>query len=148
MKEYVLFATGCALASSFASPLSVVSESGTGDEEEEGEGEGWKVTSQPHVLRKSCSDAGPSEGRSKQLSFLILEDSKAKGEGRGSGLRLKIVWDWMRDMAVGKEEGRERVRERGEGSYEWNEKMVGEWEEGEGEVVRSLEDVVEGAGKL
>jgi hypothetical protein len=148
VREYVGFAMGCALAANFAT------EPELHDQEVEERAEGWHITSQPHVLRKTLgSPEGGPEGRSKQLSFLVLDSSSGKSTGNPkTGLILKLVWDWMRDTSLsgngnGNKE-KERLREKGEGSYEWNEKSFAEWEDGEGEIVRSLDDVVEAAGKF
>lgn len=142
VEEYILYATSCALASSFATHLSPqeddevpVSTPGK---------EGWHLIAQPNVLRKVFQG-----GKGKHFIFAFENSEKGKA-GKGKGLRLRVGWDWMRHDGVGvdaerlKDPGR---RLRAEGVYEWKGKAEGSWnEEGEGEVVRSLEEVVEGAG--
>lgn len=135
-EDYLLFAVGCALTASFA----------TGSEEESEEG--WQATVHPYILRKRLGDVG----RSKQLQFRVV-----KGEVKGGieELRVKVRWEWMGDEAGAL---KERKSGMGEGAHEWvgkigagSEEQVrgrGEWDDGEGEVVRSMKEVVEEAGKV
>ncbi|KAG9237639.1 subunit 17 of mediator complex-domain-containing protein [Amylocarpus encephaloides] len=137
VKEYILHATSCALAADHTSRSpsdNEIHKSAPGKS-------GWHLVVQPNVLRKIFEG-----GKGKHLGFHF--DRK-----EGSGLRFRVVWDWMRfdlnddsNIMLGKEE--ERIR--GEGVYEWRSKRRQggkEWEDGEGEVVRSLGDVIEGAGR-
>jgi hypothetical protein len=152
VEDYVLFAAGCALASSFAPPAPSLnlSPSNTPDLSPENE---WQQTVQPYILRKRFLELG----KSKQLSFQVIKSTQsapsthsAKGK-KEETLRVKIRWEWIGD-AAGK---KARRVSNGEGSYEWVESIGGngkengkaKWDDGEGEVVRALRDVVEEAGR-
>lgn len=96
--------------------------------------EGWHLIAKPNVMRKVFQG-----GKGKHFVF-ACEKTGVKG------LKLRVGWDWMRHEGFGVGGGDER-RLKDEGVYEWKVRKAGEsWDEGEGEVVRSLADVVEGAG--
>lgn len=99
--------------------------------------EGWQRTVQPNVLRK-VFDGQKGMGRSKQIAFIVKED----GEG---GVRVGLMWEWMGDTRDTGSEEQKRLR--GEGVYAWKEGGLKISDDGEGEIVRRLEDVVEEAGR-
>jgi mediator of RNA polymerase II transcription subunit 17 len=123
VEDYVLFAVSCAIASHFT----VSSDTDNTD--------GWQATVQPYVLRKRFSTVG----RNKQLAF-IVQKVEAKGN-REEHLKVIANWEWLG----------EGPQLKGEGSYEWIQKIGGEsdskWGSGEGEVIRTLAEIVEQAGR-
>jgi len=130
LREYILYATSCFLASTFSEPQT-----------EDEDAEGWVQTIQQNILRKRFA----KEKKSRQMSISLLPvAAKAK-----QGIRMKVMWEWMKGdtsgfrLKTGDEIG---VEGKGNGSHQWV-----AWEGGdEGEVVvveRSLRDVVESAGK-
>ncbi|CAG8957701.1 hypothetical protein HYFRA_00000036 [Hymenoscyphus fraxineus] len=142
VEEYVLYATSCALASSLATTLSPVdddeiSSSAPGKD-------GWHAMPRPNILKKVFEG-----GKVKHLTFKL--DNPEKGSGL-KHMRLSVAWDWelaVVDGSDGKESRRSVTKAEGEGIYEWKTKKTGtSWNDGEGEVARSLTDVVEAAGKL
>lgn len=147
VEDYVLFATGVALASSFA-PSSTPITPPPGELEKDETNEGWQNTVQPYILRKRFRE----KGKSKQLSFQVLKSSigasRVGGDKEdGELLTVKVRWEWIGDAAARKD----RKVGQGEGTYEWTEKIGGKKgdksEGGEGEVVKSLKDVIEEAAK-
>ncbi|KAF4632760.1 hypothetical protein G7Y89_g5361 [Cudoniella acicularis] len=140
VEEYILYTTSCALASHFSS----LSKQDGGETDKSAPGkDGWYATAQPTVLRKMFKG-----GKGKQLIFDAnrLED--------GTGCRLTVAWDWMRHENFGDDPSRAHTEKdtkiTGEGSHEWLDKgksADGMWDDGEGEVVRTLGDMVETAGK-
>ncbi|CAG8978181.1 hypothetical protein HYALB_00013172 [Hymenoscyphus albidus] len=142
VEEYVLYATSCALASSLATTLSPldddeVSSSAPGKD-------GWYAMPRPNILKKVFEG-----GKVKHLTFKL--DNPEKGSGM-KHMRLSVAWDWELagvDGSDGKEGRRSVKKAEGEGIYEWKTKKTGtSWNDGEGEVARSLADVIEAAGKL
>jgi mediator of RNA polymerase II transcription subunit 17, fungi type len=130
LREYILYATSCFLASTFSEPQT-----------EDEDAEGWVQTIQQNILRKRFA----KEKKSRQMSISLLPvAAKAK-----LGIRMKVMWEWMKGdtsgfrLKTGDEIG---VEGKGNGIHQWV-----SWEGGdEGEVVvveRSLRDVVESAGK-
>jgi len=130
LREYILYATSCFLASTFSEPQT-----------EDEDAEGWVQTIQQNILRKRFA----KEKKSRQMSISLLPvTSKAK-----EGIRLKVMWEWMKGdtsgfrLKAGDEIGGQG---KGNGSHQWV-----AWEGGdESEVVvvkRSLKDVVGSAGK-
>jgi mediator of RNA polymerase II transcription subunit 17 len=130
LREYILYATSCFLASTFSEPQT-----------EDEDAEGWVQTIQQNILRKRFA----KEKKSRQMS-ISLQPVTAKAK---QGIRMKVMWEWMKGdtsgfrLKAGDEIG-------GEGKGNWSHQWV-VWEGGdEGEVVvveRSLRDVVESAGK-
>lgn len=102
---------------------------------------GWVLTAQPNVLRKVFQG-----GKSKQFIFKVSnKDTK--------GCKVRVAWNWMRHDYFGIDKDGLGVKEvkriGGEGMYEWNSKLgSSDSQGGEGEVVRSLADVIESAGVL
>lgn len=151
--DYILFATSCALAGSFASPPTKVPEGENGA----GGAARWEATTRPHVLRRVQGQTG--QGKSKHLSF-SLEDFTASQK---KGLRLRVSWEWMggvlEHMPGGLDSrspgaGRGKKVVKGEGFYEWvllegESQVVGRGMAGEGGAwvegvpVKSLKEVVE-----
>jgi hypothetical protein len=130
LREYILYATSCFLASTFSEP-----------QIEDEDAEGWVQTIQQNILRKHFA----KEKKSRQMSISLLPvTAKAK-----DGIRLKVMWEWMKGdtsgfrLKTGDEIGGEG---KGIGSHQWV-----AWEGGdESEMVvmeRSLREVVESAGK-
>ncbi|RDL41560.1 uncharacterized protein BP5553_01539 [Venustampulla echinocandica] len=138
VEEYILYATSCALASNIISISEQQSETEETDLSKNGKA-GWHLTAQPNVLRKVFKG-----GKGKQfISSVNNED--------GKGCKVRVAWNWMRHDFYGiDKEGLGAEEERritGEGMYEWNSRLGNSaWAGGEGEVVRSLVDVVESAG--
>ena len=147
VEDYILFAVGCALASSFTPNLTFPST--PPKEHQDEETNAWQQAVQPYILRRRV----PGTGRSKQLAFQVLKSTSLRGQSqiKEHALRLKVHWEWLGDPWA-KDKRRNKL-EGGEGSYEWVEKMdrspkvTPNWNDGEGEVVRSLGDVVEEAGR-
>ncbi len=131
VEEYVLHATSCALASSFSRPV-----------DQKGDGVTWEETSLANNLR--IADADKIVGRGKELSF--------QAETENNTVKLRVTWKYTNSV-FGFESNVIDAKDfkMGEGSYEW--KINGDatnslgWEQGEGEVIRSLREVVEEAGR-
>ncbi|RDW66787.1 hypothetical protein BP5796_09536 [Coleophoma crateriformis] len=122
VKDFVYWVVSCGLATAF------VAENGDETSIEAAGKLGWYATSQANVLRKSFE----GKGRSKQLCFDVKE-----------GEKLEVRWEWLNGANTGKAT---RKLMPGEGLYNWQCKNLhvnGEIEE----VVKSLDDVVEEAGK-
>lgn len=156
VKEFLLYATACALAIEFAADTKVKrNDSGENNEKEEawvGDAnayldenceiletaidrpgkEGWYRTIQGNVLRKSYKGMG----KCKQLCFDIVESN--------GHFTVVLRWEWMTDAVNGE---RERRLTAGEGRYEWSGNGSINFGDGEGEMVRTLEEVVEEAGR-
>ena len=131
MEEYILFATSCALASSFTRPLDQIGEANT-----------WEPTTAADILRKPNNE--DTDGRGKQLFFQaeVLTDI----------VKLRVKWEQMNSVSgYGNTPSSGKGSKKGEGSYEWKANGISSkslnWDDGEGEVVRSLQDVVEEAGR-
>jgi hypothetical protein len=132
VQEYILYATSCALITSLVD--TVGSNTSTSSM-----AYGWEPTIQANVIQKT--DAENIENSTKQLSLTLLKD---KGV-----VVARVRWG-SRSMDFGESlngSGKE-VR-----MYEWKAKESeantnGDWENGEGELVRSLTDVVREAGKI
>ena len=132
VEEYVLFATSCALASSFTRPL-----------DQRGEANTWGPTTAADILRKPNKE--DADGRGKQLFFEaeLLKDTA----------KLRVKWEHMSSVpGYGITPSSRKGPKKGEGLYEWKANGISSkslnWNDGEGEVVRSLQDVVEEAGRL
>ncbi|KAH8816820.1 subunit 17 of mediator complex-domain-containing protein [Xylogone sp. PMI_703] len=120
VKDYVLYAVSCALASSF------VLDTEKSKNAKEGL-RGWQPTSQGNVLRKTFE----GRGKCKQFYFDVYPDKEDKER-----VTLRVNWEWS---SVGDStEGREKNR-KGEGRYAWKSGK-------EGEKTKSIEEVVEEAG--
>ena len=128
VEEYILYATSCALASSFAKSF-----------DQNQDGDAWQATVAADILRKPGYD-----GRGKQLFFQteFLRDTA----------KLRVRWESLNDLPdYGNASGNGKSAKKGGGSYEW--KATGKysktsnWDDGEGEVVRTLQEVVEDAGR-
>lgn len=127
----MLYATSCALASSFARPT-----------EQDTDVDTWESTIAADILRKESADG--ADGHSKQLLF---QTEVEKGI-----TKLRVKWEYMSAIpGYGSNSPMSRKGpKKGEGVYEW--KASGgskklDWDDGEGEVVRSLREVVEEAGR-
>jgi mediator of RNA polymerase II transcription subunit 17 len=165
--DYILFATSCALASSFTS--AVYSHEKTTTEEKLTQPPRWESTTRPHMIRLSPAyQEAPRQAKSKQLSFSLSPFSSPESEGSKGGLKLRVAWEWIGDVvehsstgsnALDSETAPEWKAANGEGFYEWSvlqgkSAVVGRgaagekdtW--GEGAPIKSLEDVVEIAGRL
>ncbi|KAH6674895.1 subunit 17 of mediator complex-domain-containing protein [Halenospora varia] len=148
VEEYICYATSCALASHFSSQPTDEGLPVESEKLSEGK-EGWYATAQANVLRKIFQG-----GKGKQLIFDI-KNKKSKDAGKGKGVKLRVGWDFMRHENFGVDVKRAHTEKDrkigGEGVYEWSgggkDDMEKMWDDGEGEVVRSLGEVVEGAGK-
>jgi mediator of RNA polymerase II transcription subunit 17 len=134
LREYILYATSCFLACSYSQPQ-------IADEDPKG----WTQTIQPNILRKRFA----KEKKSRQLSISLLPlASKAK-----QGIKLKVMWEWIKgDTSSFRLKAEDEMSEENRnGTHQWVawDDMDGtkEWGEGEAMVERSLEDVVESAGK-
>ncbi|EHL00706.1 hypothetical protein M7I_3337 [Glarea lozoyensis 74030] len=135
--EYVFYATTSVLSASIAKTLYPLE----GEETPKSSrgSEGWHLTIQPNVLRKNFEG-----GTAKQMIVDVSDHPK-------KGIRLRVGWDWMRLDPFGTSTGKALDQERkskGEGVYEWRVKRKEPSEGGLEEVVRSLDDVVEQAGKM
>jgi hypothetical protein len=132
VEEYVFFATSCALASLFTSS--------------DPDDSGWVRTAQPNVLRKLFQG-----GRAKQLVFNVSR-IKTSTKGVKGNCMLSVAWEWMRhdawsigseNMLKHKEAAAFGDQRKEQGVYEW--RYVAWWDDGEGEVVKELENLVRDA---
>jgi mediator of RNA polymerase II transcription subunit 17, fungi type len=172
LTDYIHYFAACAIASSISTVPS--NENKEGSDEMEADSGHWHQTPHPTTLRTTVPRS-PTSGsklpKTKQLSISIHPLTAPDK----SGLRLRAQWEWsgkeqegsragerkssfgfpvlMEDVQGQVEENenmRKAVRGQGEGVYDWfawegdNGKA---WDDGEGEVVRSLESVVDEAGK-
>jgi mediator of RNA polymerase II transcription subunit 17 len=136
VEEYILYATSCALGSSFTRPFDP-NKSGYSDASE---ADAWQLTTQPNILRKAGKGDGDVAGKSKQL---IFQTQMVNGTAK-----VQVKWEFISTNAdyppiLGKARGAKK----GEGMYEWRangnaSNGLGNWDEGEGEVIRSLDEVV------
>jgi len=135
VEDYLLFATSCALASCFES-------AGNTNQTLDGLEAGWRPTIQPHILRKRFG----ALGKTKQLVFAVRRSEGRNG--REGILKCRTRWEWVGENGIS--QGREQTS-KGEGKYEWVERIGGNqkegWGDGEGEVIRQMREVVEDAGK-
>jgi hypothetical protein len=110
--------------------------------DQKGDGVTWEETSLANNLR--IADADKIVGRGKELSF--------QAETENNTVKLRVTWKYTNSV-FGFESNVIDAKDfkMGEGSYEW--KINGDatnslgWEQGEGEVIRSLREVVEEAGR-
>ena len=132
VEEYVLYATSCALAASVSQPL---------DQIPEGEPGLWEPTISADTLRKVYRD--DIVGRGKQLIFQMHFD---KGTAK-----LQVKWENGSSLGYGTDLSNDKSSKKREGTYEWKSSGDGpktpHWEDGEGELIRSLEEVIEEAGR-
>lgn len=144
VEDYVLFATGCALTSLFSPPSSPVTPLFISEHEGEEVTDTWQPTVQPYILRKRFRTLR----KSKQLSFRVVKSPNAAAGGPDELLRVRTRWEWIGDVAA-----KDRKIDKAEGSYEWQKRIGGKekggskWDDGEGEVIRTLREVVEEAGR-
>jgi mediator of RNA polymerase II transcription subunit 17 len=129
---YLFFATSCALASLYTSP--------------DTEDSGWVRTMQPNVLRKLYTG-----GKAKQLVFDVSR-IKTGNKGVKGNCMLTVAWEWMRHdvWSVGTEQKHDEAaafgdKRKEQGTYEWRHVATWNNEEGEGEVVKPLDNVVKDA---
>jgi mediator of RNA polymerase II transcription subunit 17 len=131
-EEYVLYATSCALASSFTQSVDQNDDAGS-----------WEPTVASDILRKPSADGAGGNG--KQLLF--------QAEFMKGIAKLRVRWEHVSVIhGYGNNtpsNGNGAKKE--EGMYEWkssgSSSKKSDWEDGEGEVVRSLQDVVDEAGR-
>jgi mediator of RNA polymerase II transcription subunit 17 len=146
-REYLLFATSCALAYLSTGPLAP------------GSSLAWEGTARPYVLRL-VSSSGIDVGNAKQLAFSV--DLLDEGDGR-RGLEVTVAWERTSEVRGNSFEelaeegaGTEQKVNKGEGWYKWFLKegkvegrgvagVRGTW--GTGEAVKGLREVVEIAAK-
>jgi hypothetical protein len=125
VEEYVLYATSCALASSFGGSL----DAGT-----------WEPTTSADTLRKVNAD--DVAGTGKQLAF--------QASLKKDAAVLRVKWEHS-SLPAYRTNLNDNDSRKGGGSYEWKAKAKtrkgAEWEDGEDEVIRSVRDVVAEAGR-
>ena len=130
VEEYVLYATSCILASSCAQPLGHA-----------GKGATWEPTVSANILRKINAD--DTTGRGKQLSFLM--------DFKNGVAKLEVKWQHSSTLGYESDVSGGKGFQMGEGSYEWktghDAPKSSVWGDEEDEVTRSLQEVVEEAGR-
>jgi hypothetical protein len=143
LQNYIHYAVACGLAFT-------VSSKPAGDgpvlSSLMGSMEGWQITAQPNVLRKTL----PTQ-QTKQLAISILsEHQRAK---------IRVAWELTKsDIVLDNENSLEKklgdarkgsngATKRGDGWFEWTDLRSESWDDNEGEVVESLMQIVEAAGK-
>ena len=131
VEEYVLFATSCAIASTFTQSSSLIGEAAT-----------WQPTIAADVLRSSSTSDASRRGKQLWFHTEVQKDTA----------KLRTKWEYMSSVAgYGGNQSSGKVSKKERGSYEWKSDSTSskrqDWEDGEGEVVRSLYDVVEDAGR-
>lgn len=153
LRNYITFATSCGLASAM---VSIDAPKNTVPPDHNtlfNATAGWQRTSQPNMLKIAL----PSQ-KSKQLAIYVnTTDSNAAEHN----VTIRAAWEWadvdvfvMKDDKQAKTilknfrfEKPEAKAEIGEGIYEWTSREVGKWDDDMGEVVRSLEQIMDAAGK-
>ena len=131
-EEYVLYATSCALASSFTQSVDQNYDAGS-----------WEPTIASDILRKPSADG--ASGNGKQLLF---QTEFMKGTAK-----LRVRWEHMSVIPGygNNTPSSGNGAKKGEGMYEWKSSGISskksDWEDGEGEVVRSLQDVLDEASR-
>jgi mediator of RNA polymerase II transcription subunit 17 len=167
LRDYIHYFTACAIGTSISKVPSISEDSGLENENFVEQAGQWHQTPQPTTLRTTIPPSNRSKlPKTKQLCISIQRlTSPTK-----SGLRLRALWEWsgkeQEGSAIGgrkssfgfpvlmeavhEKKNKETVRFKGEGVYDWvawdgEEGKV--WDDGEGEVVRTLESVVADACK-
>lgn len=172
LTDYIHYFAACVIATSISTASS--NENEDDSEQVEAESGHWHQTPHPTTLRTSVP-ASPTTGsklpKTKQLAISI-QGLTATDK---SGLRLRAQWEWsgkepdgskmdvrrssfgfptlMEDVqgqVKAEEDIVKVVKGQGEGLYDWfawEGEQGKEWDDGEGEVFRSLESVVDDAGK-
>ena len=168
LRDYIQYFTACAIATSIAT---IPSSPDLDEASTETHGK-WHQTPHPTTLRTivPASTTGTKLPKTKQLSISIEPITS----GTKNGIKLRAYWEWTgkeqqegtrtgeRKSSFGfpvllddvqkalKEDDKKPKRALGEGVYDWVawEKESGkEWDDGEGEVFRTLESVVAEAGQ-
>jgi mediator of RNA polymerase II transcription subunit 17 len=169
LRDYIHYFTACAVATSIAT---IPSSSEIDEADIESQAGQWHQTPHPTTLRTVLltSTAGSKIPKTKQLSISVQPLTSRKK----SGIRLRAYWEWngkeqqevtviderkssfgfpvlLEDVQMSpKEDSKNLRRGLGEGVYDWVawEKESGKlWDDGEGEVFRTLESVLADAGK-
>ncbi len=167
LRDYIDYFTACAIATSISNDPSFSEQSEFENENVTGQARRWDRTATPTTLRTTIPQPDGSKiPRIRQLSVTTLRVNTPTK----SGLRLRALWEWsgkdhegtapggrkssfgfpvlMEEVQEGKKY--EVMRIKGEGIYDWfawdGEEGRG-WDDGEGEVVRSLASVVGDDGK-
>lgn len=171
LRDYIHYFTACAIASSIASipPSALVDNANV-----EAQAGHWHLTPHPTTLRTilpASSDASKLP-KTKQL-LISIQTLTSLGK---SGIRFRAQWEWngkeqegtgigerktgfgspglmddvQKALKEDSKDNKKQKRRQGEGVYDWIawEKESGEgWDDGEGEVFRTLDSVVADAGK-
>jgi mediator of RNA polymerase II transcription subunit 17 len=143
LQNYIHYAVACGLAFT-------VSSKPAGDgpvlSSLMGSMEGWQITAQPNVLRKTL----PTQ-QTKQLAISILSERQRA--------KIRVAWELTKsDIVLDNENSLEKklgearkgsngATKRGDGWFEWTDLRSESWDDNEGEVVESLMQIVEAAGK-
>ncbi|KAH8793791.1 subunit 17 of mediator complex-domain-containing protein [Hyaloscypha sp. PMI_1271] len=171
LRDYIYYFTACAIATSIST---IPSGLGIDDANVEAEAGHWRQTPHPMTLRMTLpNSATPSKLPSTKQLSISIQPLALRGR---AGIRLRAHWEWngteqegtgtsgrkssfgypvlMEDVQKALKEdseaGKKLKRGKGEDVYDWVawEKESGkDWDDGEGEVFRTLESVVADAGK-
>jgi mediator of RNA polymerase II transcription subunit 17 len=171
LRDYIQYFTACAIASS------IVSLPSTGlidDALVEPQAVQWHQTPHPTVLRTILPDSSssPTPRRTKQISISIQplaslgkvgirfraqwewsgkeQEKTATGEPKSSSVFPVLMDDVQKALGEVSKDSKKAARGQGEGIYDWVawENESGKtWNDGEGELFRTLESVVADAGK-